>query len=368
MVIEKKDKIDLVNSPIYNLSMCSLENFHTCFLKWLGQNYPQEFLKFLLNKECPDNLKLNFETQVRCSKDVILDLQIKIIDGDNTEYIVIENKLKSYPTNEQLIKYQDCIKDRNATFILLSLASKFELPAGWKYISYQSLAETLSKITDFKNKYDEFLIKDYVNVVTAFSNAFPKISTGIYDFYELNELDEIGLKDIYVKYRTTEFVNYIEKKLNRNDISVGYSFHNKKGTIDIVKPLNLSGCNIGIQIEGNQYRYFMNIPDVENDLREEIALKISEQNYWFNNTKNPFRPKIYNKFCGYEPAFIYRYYEKDLNNVSYEKIVEQIEKDINILDENQYKIMRIIVDLCLEEKNEFKAKMQAEIEEQHQAN
>lgn len=42
MVIEKEN-LDLNKSPIYNLSMCSLENFHTCFLKWFGQNYPQEF-------------------------------------------------------------------------------------------------------------------------------------------------------------------------------------------------------------------------------------------------------------------------------------------------------------------------------------
>ena len=32
MVIEK-EIFDLTKSPIYNLSMCSLENFHTCFLK-----------------------------------------------------------------------------------------------------------------------------------------------------------------------------------------------------------------------------------------------------------------------------------------------------------------------------------------------
>lgn len=99
MVIEKEN-LDLNKSPIYNLSMCSLEDFHTCFLKWFGQNYPQEFLKLLLNKNCSDNLKINFETQVRYSKDVILDLQIEISDGEDSEYIVIENKLKSYPTTE----------------------------------------------------------------------------------------------------------------------------------------------------------------------------------------------------------------------------------------------------------------------------
>lgn len=38
MVVEEKE-INLLNSPIYNMSMCSLENFHTCFLSWLGKNY-----------------------------------------------------------------------------------------------------------------------------------------------------------------------------------------------------------------------------------------------------------------------------------------------------------------------------------------
>lgn len=364
MVIEKEN-LGLNKSPIYNLSMCSLENFHTCFLKWLGENYPHEFLKLLLHKECPDNLNINFETQVRYSKDVILDLQIEIIDGKNTEYIVIENKLKSYPTTEQLLKYQDCFKDRNATFILLSLASNFELSDGWTYISYENLAESLSKITDFKNSYDEFLIKDYVNVVTALSNAFPKSSTEMYDFYEPNELDKIGLKDIYVKYRTSEFVDYIKQRLNRDDLYIGCSFHNKKGTIDIVKQLCTLGVNIGIQIEGNQYRHFMIIPDVENDLREKIAKEVADKGYWFNNTGKPDKSKIYKDFCGYAPTFIYRYFQinKYFNNLSYEEIIGQIEKDVKILDKYQYEIMRILVDKCLEEKDNFKAEIQSEIEE-----
>ena len=36
---------NILVSPIYNLSMCSLENFHTCFLNWLGNKYPQKTLK-----------------------------------------------------------------------------------------------------------------------------------------------------------------------------------------------------------------------------------------------------------------------------------------------------------------------------------
>ena len=353
MVVEEKE-INLLNSPIYNMSMCSLENFHTCFLKWLGQNYPQQFLKAVLNVNIPDNVNVKFETQVRYSKDTILDLQITLNNGQDTEFIVIENKLKSYPTQEQLIKYQNYFKDKKSTFILLSLVPNFEVPKGWQYISYEHLAEKLSQISEFKNQYDEFMITDYINVVNVLANAFPKLSTQTYDFYENNELDEIGLKDIYVKWRTSEFASYIKQKLNRTDWNIGFSFHNKKGTIDIVKNFSEYGFNIGIQIENNQYRYFMNIlwndtSDNGNKKREIIANQIAMNNYWFKNTMNPVKARTYENFCGYAPGFIYRYFyidkyfgEYNLSKVSYDNIFEQIEKDIKSFDENQHEIIRII--------------------------
>lgn len=353
MVVTEKE-INLQNSAIYNMSMCSLENFHTCFLKWLGQNYPRQFLNVLLNINISDNINVKFETQVRYSKDTILDLQITLNDGQETEFIVIENKLKSYPTQEQLIKYQNHFKDKKSTFILLSLVPNFEVPNGWQYVSYKNLAEKLSQIPEFKNQYDEFLITDYINVVKVIANAFPETSTQQYDFYETNKLDEIGLKDVYVKWRTSEFANYIKQKLKRTEWDIGFSFHNKKGTIDVVKSFPKYGFNIGIQIENNQYRYFMNIlwndtSDNANKQREIIANQIAMNNYWFQNTMNPVKARTYENFCGYAPGFIYRYFyidkyfeEYNLSKVSYESIFEQIKKDIKSLDKNQHEIIRIV--------------------------
>lgn len=350
---------NLKNSPIYNLSMCSLENFHTCFLKWIGQNYPQQIIKVLLNKNVSNNTQINFETQVRYSKDVILDLQITIDDGQDREFIIVENKLKSYPIQEQLMKYQDCFKGKKATFILLSLAPRFDLPDSWKYFSYENLTEKLSQISDFKNQYDELLIKDYIEVVKSISSAFPKNFTQKYDFYEENELDKIGLKDIYVKYRTSELANYIKQNLNQDDWYVGYSFHNKKGTIDIVKNFDISGIRVGIQIENNQYRYFMNIPSDTTEIREKIALNIFTQGYWFYPTQEPVKPRIYKKFCGSEPNFIYRYFElekgfgkNELSEISYEKIFEQIKKDIENVDKNEISILKIIVNIDMQATNQ----------------
>ena len=305
-----------------------------------------------MNKNCSDNLKINFETQVRYSKDVILDLQIEISDGEKTEYIVVENKLKLYPTTEQLIKYQDCFKGKKATFILLSLASNLKLPEDWTYISYANLAESLSKITDFKNSYDEFLIKDYVTVINILLNAFPKSSTEMYDFYEPNELDKIGLKDIYVKYRTAELKNTICEYTGFSSDTVTTDFRDKQGILNIWKVFENYDINFLIQIQKNEYRYCMIYGKTnENDLREKIAIELAESNLWFTNCISKY-PKAQNykskNFCGYKPNFIYKYqtleniFKKNLSEITYKEIAEQISNDIANLTNNKHKIIQII--------------------------
>ncbi len=354
MVVTEKE-INLQNSAIYNISMCSLENFHTCFLKWLGQNYPQQFLNALLNINIPDNVNVRFETQVRYSKDTILDLQITLNDGQKTEFIVIENKLKSYPTQEQLIKYQNHFKDKKSTFILLSLVPNFEVPNGWQYVSYKNLAEKLSQISEFNNQYDEFLITDYINVVKVLANAFPETSTQQYDFYETNKLDKIGLKDIYVKWKTAELANYIRRTVERKDWCVGWSFHNKKGTIDIFKTFENPVFILGIQIEGNQYRYCLialekNTSKKAMEIREKIASELFSNGYWFNDTQDTKRNTLYKDFCGYNPDFIYRYFTLEkhygvnsLKEIAYDDIIDKrIKNDLENIDSNIDIIKKIV--------------------------
>ena len=111
--------IDIEKSPIYNISMCSLENFHTCFIHWLGCNYPAQTLKLFIPDKCIDNIR--FENQVKYNNDYIFDLYITM-GSNNEEHLVIENKLKSFPTEEQLTKYSNAFEGKKSTFILLSLA------------------------------------------------------------------------------------------------------------------------------------------------------------------------------------------------------------------------------------------------------
>ena len=269
----------------------------------------------------------------------------------NTECIVIENKLKSYPTQEQLIKYQNYFKDKKSTFILLSLVPNFEVPKAWQYISYENLAEKLSHISEFKNQYDEFLITDYINVVKLIANAFPKLSTQKYDLYENNKLDEIGLKDIYIKYRTSELCNFINKNTN---LSVTVDFRDKQGIINVWCSFENYNITFLIQIQNNEYRYCLIYGnESENELRESIATILTKNNIWFNNCIENY-PKARNyqskKFCGYKPNFIYRYQTLEkvfgkikMSDISYKEIAEKVNNDISDLLKHKSEIVNHVI-------------------------
>lgn len=353
----ENDINNLGKSPIYSISLCSLENFHTCFWKWIGQNYPKDFLKVFVDKIYPSTVIVEYSTQIQYGKDAKVDLQVKITDKNKVEFIFIENKLKSFPTDKQLIKYSDRLKDKSATFILLSLAPKLDLPPEWLYQSYLDLANRMKNIFDgnfvYHNPYHKFLIEDYIGTIESIAKKFPTNNSKKYDFYSKNQLDEIGLKDIYIKYKTSELSSMIEKQLNCEKLYIGSGFNNKKGTLDIVKDCAISQFNIGIQIEGNQYRYYINAlyndeSDNSNKVRENLATELFEKGFWFHSTTPTSRARIYKTFCGYKPGFIYRYLtleslfnKENLKDVTYEEIAAFVKNDIDQLHSNLPQILEI---------------------------
>lgn len=337
-------------SPIYNMSMCSLENFHTCFLKWLGKVYPNETLKIFMPGITTNNI--NFENQERFGNKFIFDLYITM-GNNNEEILVIENKLKSFPTEKQLTDYQNSLADKNANFILLSLAPKIKLPKGWKYLSYSELAKNMHSAFDkanFKEEYHKSLVKDYISVIKNLSDNFPQNDSKKYDFYDTKIHDD--LRDIYIKYRTSELSNYINENTK---LTVDTDFRNKQGIVNIWQSFEGYDIEFLIQIQHNQYRYCMIYGnDKEENLRESIATSLAEQKIWFNNCIENY-PKARNyksgKFCGYGNRFIYRYqtleklFNKDkISDVTYQEIADKVNKDISELKKNKHEIIRIVID------------------------
>ena len=192
---------NLKKSPIYNLSMCSLEDFHSNFLCWFLNLDIKKHIKVFfkdINLENPKNYRAETQKKLKNNR-----FDIVILNKDNIEYI-IENKIKSYPTKKQLNNYIKDFSDKEKIKCLLLSFVKFDnQPEPWKYLSYDQLKNNLLNCIDnIEDIYHKGLIQDYIDVITTLVNAFPQKTEQKYDFYEDNQdLEKLGMIDIYRKNR-----------------------------------------------------------------------------------------------------------------------------------------------------------------------
>lgn len=362
-----EDRNNLKDSPLYNLSLSSLENFHSAFLAWIGNNYKEGFLEvfkdcfqapkewekfgyiFCGNDKVPPE-DIECICQSREGKKNIIDIKISIFKGGKgpgkeEANIYIENKFKSYPTQDQIDRYQDQIDKYNEEvkkeeaktekqenkkvknekvenrivndkIILLTLAPTEEINGCFK-MNYIELCNKLKLIfsnKDFKT-YNGYLIKDYIDMIDIISRIFneelkvtrekedkSKLKLNFQDVKNDILKENEGLKDAYIKYRGGELAEYLRKGIYKNDTknkNIISKFNNKNSTIDInilyydMKNLNVikenkkkcddEYCKIGIQIEGKQYRHYMIFPSTFTSAtkQEEFAQEMKDENRWF---------------------------------------------------------------------------------------
>lgn len=349
----------LKESPLYNLSMSSLENFHTNFLVWLGNTYPEQTWTLLTGKqETPQNI--NFEAQKNCGKNCKFDLCVK--EKDNI-ILVLENKIKSYPTEEQLKKYNEGIGNSNCKKILLTLFPFTSSNPGWTVLHYSELVKNWETSFNFSDViYPEALVIDYFNMIEKIVNivgkAIEKEEVDKYDIYKIAD-DLEDFHDVYVKYRTFNLMNFIKEyvKIDTKDIKFSTDFSNSnEGVINIEKQYN-EKIILSIQIQGQEYRHCLVYDkDATKQDRYNFAEKLE---FWFNDDKGmntytkrssyaccqrPEDKKI--KYRGYSPDRIYRHI--DINNLeeangndilSYNSIAEKVSEDIKNLNSNEGKII-----------------------------
>ena len=188
---------------------------------------------------------------------ISIDLTIEVIDEDSKNHVVfIENKVKSLPDENQLIRYSE--KNSSAKGILLSLVEPgFELPESWFRRSYGELIEYYS---DLLKKVDEtfrlFLI-DYIDYMKNVEKFIEKISYGESYFLEDSNnkvLEGMRLRSVIEKIHYANLQNKIADlgyKTYSDRIRGGYHFG-----IDL--PIEGTTSSFDIQIQGNQYRHKVN--------------------------------------------------------------------------------------------------------------
>lgn len=206
-IMAKDLKEALRTSPLFNLSLCSKELFHSNFLYWLGTTHCALFVAVCKELGCkvnwnasPENIKREY-----CNLDLCA-----CCDGQIT--FILENKVKSIPQKSQLDRYVRENNPQTDDLILLSLATEFPdkesiLNDGlWKIRSYKDLCEAISKHKKLLegDSYALALVEDYcsfINNLHQLSQTWllKKESYFLLPKDEKKEIEELRIGDLMDK-------------------------------------------------------------------------------------------------------------------------------------------------------------------------
>lgn len=350
----------LKESPLFALSLCSKELAHSNMWKWL-MDTDREFAKAFF-----DNIDINNIYRVERESG---NRDISIWMKDDSCY-VIENKLKSIPTEQQINEYQDELGDKFVEGLLTGAIPTLSLSKlRWYFKSYEDISDRIREIN--ATLHDNQSIDDYLfGVVNCYCDEIQNISsliTGDLDgnypdnhyYSRCIELKDIKLYDIFLKHRAERFVRYIEKQpdyknytaINKKgwELKCSTGFSHGEALIDIAYVKKDKNSNkkeelydIGVQIQGNEFR--VRVSDISTNRNKDIifnCLKSAGLFEDFNKTTNKiFRNNPtsmkgnkdtnykYCKFVTDKYIAVYQYYNiKD--GISYDELWCQIKTELD---------------------------------------
>ncbi len=249
-----KDAIEhLKISPMFNLSLSSNELFHSNFLYWIWQSNPDAF-KQIINEftdndnwwrdNCEDKdieVRREYKNFDLC---IVKKTNVEKTNSDVVILFVLENKVKSIPYAQQLIKYNAKIEEDNnkknegipCYKLLLSLTDTFpdiEVDnensfKGWKLKSYSDYLQILLKLK-LKNDFNVYLedYRKYVeNLIVCVErwDRFPKLKDDKKPFgkYEcLKDAEKLRMHAFYYMFNTAKLccmlINKLSDKLSEKE-------------------------------------------------------------------------------------------------------------------------------------------------------
>lgn len=339
-----RNKIE--NTLNYQLSLSNLELYHSNLFAVVLEK--SEFINHKFFSDVIDINKKYTDLKVYREKNSI-DLTIEVIDEDSKNHVIfIENKVKSLPDKDQLVRYSE--KDSNAKGILLSLVEPgFELPEGWFRRSYVELIEYYRDLLDKVDETFRLFLKDYIEYMENVEEFIGKVSYGESYFIEESSnkvLEGMRLRSVIEKIHYANLQNKISDlgyKTYSGRIRGGHHFG-----IDL--PIEGTTSSFDIQIQWNQYRHKVNfsLEDKEKlgDL-ERICDIIKEKTclYHFNLEDNPFlqksssrkKWKMYDKRDFYDYALIKKH-------VASQELINYIKTDVKKIEAH----LKIVKEIILE--------------------
>lgn len=366
----------LKDSPLFQLSLASKELFHSNFLAWLCETYPNAaghlFARFF--KQPPltyEHLKVDRERNK-------IDLWLEYSGG---EALIIENKVKSLPTLAQLQEYTAKIQNKAQTsFLLLSLTRPTFLPLHettipisdgvvWHSLTYRELA---SKLRDLLpditavNSYHGQLLRDYTDFITQLDALQARFIINWDDdnsnFFggqqDIQRLRSIRLHDVIDKMRYAQMAQQITAVLrtdgfrtdNQNfwrgqvgQVFVDHGMTRGTGLFDFKyclmnKDRFGTPVILGIQIQGADFRLVVEVGDRIRAPKIAAALRQPKDGnqVWFNFGLLPSgseeRPKKH-AFNQYSGQFLYRW--KRIESIAPQHLVDIIVAYAHLIRANE---------------------------------
>lgn len=318
MLTLEKELSSLKALPLFNLSLCSKELFHSNFIAWLAENsieFHRYFLRYLNSDDTEFHLTDLSKLRVFREKEHI-DLWIQYTKNDGTKLdLIIENKVKSLPRKSQLDEYKakyDSLNKKegnDAKFVLLSLAKPLFTLNDWQYMSYRDLCCNVLIDISFDNAYYNALLVDYRRFICKLqqiSNLLSEHFEGVkflgdkeikeqfkeirmHDFYEKRKYDYVVSKLYSMKPKQFILgVNPVDlevKDIEINKIYLSTNYYHEQGLINIKKCIKIAPQNdncviIGIQIQDDQIRKLVQVYDGD-------AIKeLNVYGNWWNGTED----------------------------------------------------------------------------------
>jgi hypothetical protein len=316
VIIEK-----LKSSPLFYLFLSSRELFHSNFWFWLSTLNKAETIKLFTNKNIGGNLTYKREhNQSNGEFKSTVDLYIS---SDNSQKVAIENKVKDFPTLEQLERIKNSFGTINIELVLTTLFWTPDLTFNnWTVKTYRTISEAIIPGNYSDNKYYQDLITDYKQFTLNLTSLAEQLEIKQeYDFAisknkELySKLNDIRLWEGYQKLRASH-LQFHFKNSNAHNVTTSYGINNQKATIDFVLDLK-DGYKLGVQIEDIQYRKF-----VIGRKAGKFAENLIDNNLFLNNK---FSGRGKKSYLNYGNTFKYQY--EKIEKINFTNLFDRINED-----------------------------------------
>lgn len=308
---------NLKSSPLFYLFLSSRELFHSNFWFWLSTLNKTETAKIFSDKLLSNDITFKREhNQSNGEFKATVDLYVQ-------DKIVIENKVKDFPTLGQLERIKHSFGKTDIEFVLTTLFWTNDLSFyGWTVKTYKNISDSIEPNNFTNDTYYQSLISDYKMFSFYLSELVEQLEIKQeYDFaLSLNKglyrkLNEIKLWEGYQKLRASHLLIHFNKS-NTHNVTTAYGINNQKATMDFVIDLQ-DGYKLGIQIEDIQYRKF-----VIGRKAGKFAANLIDNNLFLNNA---FLSRGKKSYLNYGDTFKYQYEKNE--KLTFKELFEKINID-----------------------------------------